>query len=352
MNMKLSKIDRAFRRTAFIVFFVLCMLVVLFLFLIFLLMRTSVFNIQIISENSALIVICVVLFLLIVSQGFAVFWSRRISKPVKAISAVMTEVAKGNFDVQIDTSSFHDEIRELGENLNKMISELQSIEVMRSDFVSNVSHEFRAPLSAIQGYVTLLSNSSLPEERRQEYFTLLSESTRDLSGLVDSVLKLSRLESQSIAPKAEPFRLDEQLRRVVLLFEAQWAQKEIDLELDLPEYIYTGNAELLHQIWTNLFGNAVKYTPPHGKISMRLFEETDGGVCVEISDTGVGMSDEVQNHIFEKFYQGDSSHRAVGNGLGLALVQTACQLTNSTVSVESAKGEGSTFTVHLPKQAK
>lgn len=346
--MRMNKINRAFRRTAFLVFFVLCMLVLLFLFLVFLLMRTSVFNIEIISENTALIVICVILFLLIVSQGVAVFWSHRITKPVKSISAVIAEVSKGNFDVQIDTSKFHDEIRDLGDNLNKMILELQSIEVMRSDFVSNVSHEFRAPLSAIQGYVTLLSNPSLSDEQRQEYFTLLSESTRDLSGLVDSVLKLSRLESQNIAPKSAPFRLDEQLRRVVLLFESQWAQKEIDLELDLPEYTYTGNAELLHQIWTNLFGNAVKYTPPHGKIGVRLCPENSGGARVEISDTGIGMNDEVKSHIFEKFYQGDSSHRAVGNGLGLALVQTACQLTGSSVSVESTEGVGSTFTVRLP----
>lgn len=346
--MRMNKINRAFRRTAFLVFFVLCMLVLLFLFLVFLLMRTSVFNIEIISENTALIVICVILFLLIVSQGVAVFWSHRITKPVKSISAVIAEVSKGNFDVQIDTSKFHDEIRDLGDNLNKMILELQSIEVMRSDFVSNVSHEFRAPLSAIQGYVTLLSNPSLSDEQRQEYFTLLSESTRDLSGLVDSVLKLSRLESQNIAPKSAPFRLDEQLRRVVLLFESQWAQKEIDLELDLPEYTYTGNAELLHQIWTNLFGNAVKYTPPHGKIGVRLCPENSGGARVEISDTGIGMNDEVKSHIFEKFYQGDSSHRAVGNGLGLALVQTACQLTGSSVSVDSTEGAGSTFTVRLP----
>ncbi|MGN0520194.1 MAG: ATP-binding protein [Candidatus Fimenecus sp.] len=346
--MRLSKINRAFRRTTFLVFLVLCALVLLFLFVVLLLMRTSFVNIEIISNNTALIVVCVAIFLLIVSQGVAIFWRYRITKPVESISAVMDEVAKGNFDVQIDTAKFHDEIHDLGENLNKMILELQSIEVMRSDFVSNVSHEFRAPLSAIQGYVTLLSNPSLSDEQRKEYFALLSESTRDLSGLVDSVLKLSRLESQNIAPKSAPFRLDEQLRRVVLLFESQWAQKEIDLELDLPEYTYTGNAELLHQIWTNLFGNAVKYTPPHGKIGVRLFPESNGGVRVEISDTGIGMSEEVKSHIFEKFYQGDASHRAVGNGLGLALVQTACQLTGSSVSVESTEGVGSTFTVRLP----
>lgn len=350
--MKGSKLHRAFRRTAFTVFFVLCMLVALFLFLIFLLMRTSVFNITIISENTALIVICVVLFLLIVSQFFAVFWNYRITKPLKDISAVMDAVSKGNFDVQIDTEKLYDEIRALGDSLNKMILELRSIEVMRSDFVSNVSHEFRAPLSAIQGYVTLLSNPALTKEQRETYFTLLSESTRDLSGLVDSVLKLSRLESQNITPKAEPFRLDEQLRRVVLLFESQWAQKEIELDLDLPEYTYTGNAELLHQIWTNLFGNAVKYTPPHGKIGVQLCPQSDGSAIVRISDSGIGMNKEVRAHIFEKFYQGDTSHRASGNGLGLALVQTACQLTDSTVSVESEEGAGSTFCVHLPARAK
>lgn len=347
--MKLKKINRAYHRTAFLVFFGFALLIALFLFLLFLLMRTSVFNIEVISENTALIVIVSVISLLIVSQGVAIFWSHRITKPVAAISLAIDQVAKGNFDVQIDTSKFKDEIRDLGENLNKMILELKSIEVMRSDFVSNVSHEFRAPLSTIQGYVTLLSSPTLSEEQRSEYFTQLTESTRDLSGLVDSVLKLSRLESQNITPKTAPFRLDEQLRRAVLLFESLWAGKNLELELDLPECTYTGNAELLQQVWTNLIGNAVKYTPPNGKIGVRLRPHEPDAVYVEIYDTGIGMSKEVQNHIFEKFYQGDTSRRAVGNGLGLALVQTACQLTNSTVSVESQEGVGSTFTVRLPK---
>lgn len=348
---ELKKVNRAYRRAVFWVFFVFFILIVLFLFLLFLLLRTSVFNINAISEHTSLIILCCVISLLIISQGVAVFWSHRITKPVAAISIAADRVSKGDFSMQIDTAGFKGEIRDLGENLNKMIRELRSIEVMQSDFVSNVSHEFRAPLSAIQGYVTLLSNPSISEAQRTEYFSMLSESTRDLTGLVESVLLLSKLESRNILPPPKELRLDEQLRRAVLLYESQWAKKELELDLELPACTYKGQPELLREIWVNLIGNAVKYTPPKGRLSVQLCVDNPAEIQVIISDTGIGMSDEVQAHIFEKFYQGDASHRSVGNGLGLSLVQTACRLTGCHIRVESTEGCGSTFTVSLPRQA-
>lgn len=347
--MKLKSFNKLYRRTIAVVFAMFALTVLLFIFIIFLLARTNLFGEEIISENTGLIVVACIVSLLLLAQGITIFWSRRINRPVEIISKAVNSVAQGNFDVQIDSSKFKSEMRNLADDLNKMIKELKSIEVMRSDFVSNVSHEFRAPLSSIQGYVTLLSNSELTEEQRNEYFSKLSESTRQLTGLVDNVLKLSRLESQNIVTETRAFSLDEQLRQAVLIFEQQWSQKNIWLDLDLPKCEYNGNEEMLNQMWTNLIGNAIKFTDENGEISISLDNSQKDFVFVTISDNGVGMTEDVKTHIFEKFYQADTSRKAEGNGLGLALVKTIADLTNSTVYVESEIGKGSKFTVNLPK---
>lgn len=347
--MKLKSANKLYRRTLILVFAVFGMLVLLFLFIMFLLARTNLFGSEVISENTGLIVVACIVSLMILTQGITIYWSRRINRPVEIISNAVNQVAQGNFDVQIDSSKFKNEMKGLADDLNKMINELKSIEVMRSDFVSNVSHEFRAPLSSIQGYVTLLSNPALTEEQRKDYFIKLAESTRQLTGLVDNVLKLSRLESQNIVSETKVFSLDEQLRRAVLMFEQQWSKKNIWLELELPECEYNGNEEMLNQMWVNLIGNAIKFTDENGKIGVSLDNSQKDFVTVTVWDNGIGMTEEVKAHIFEKFYQADFSRKAEGNGLGLALVKTIADLTNSTVTVESEQGKGSIFTVKLPK---
>lgn len=347
--MKLKSFNKLYRRTLAIVFVMFALTVLLFLFIIFLLTRTSLFDREIISENTGLIVVASIVSLIILAQGITIFMSRRFFKPIRIVSDAINRVAQGDFSVQIDSSKFKNEMKNLANDLNKMITELNSIEVMRSDFVSNVSHEFRAPLSSIQGYVTLLSNPTLDTEQRNEYFTKLSESVRQLSGLVDNVLKLSRLESQNIVSETKLFSLDEQLRQAVLMFEQQWSQKKIWLDLNLPECEYNGNEELLNQIWVNLIGNAIKFTDENGEIGISIDNTQKDFVIVTIADNGVGMSDDVKAHIFEKFYQGDTSRKAEGNGLGLALVKTVSDLTNSTITVESELGKGSKFIVRLPK---
>ena len=347
--MKLKSFNKLYRRTLAIVFVMFALTVLLFLFIIFLLTRTSLFDREIISENTGLIVVASIVSLIILAQGITIFMSRRFFKPIRIVSDAINRVAQGDFSVQIDSSKFKNEMKNLANDLNKMITELNSIEVMRSDFVSNVSHEFRAPLSSIQGYVTLLSNPTLDTEQRNEYFTKLSESVRQLSGLVDNVLKLSRLESQNIVSETKLFSLDEQLRQAVLMFEQQWSQKKIWLDLNLPECEYNGNEELLNQIWVNLIGNAIKFTDENGEIGISIDNAQKDFVIVTIADNGVGMSDDVKTHIFEKFYQGDTSRKAEGNGLGLALVKTVSDLTNSTITVESELGKGSKFIVRLPK---
>lgn len=347
--MKLKSFNKLYRRTLAIVFVMFALTVLLFLFIIFLLTRTSLFDREVISENTGLIVVASIVSLIILAQGITIFMSRRFFKPIRIVSDAINRVAQGDFSVQIDSSKFKNEMKNLANDLNKMITELNSIEVMRSDFVSNVSHEFRAPLSSIQGYVTLLSNPTLDTEQRNEYFTKLSESVRQLSGLVDNVLKLSRLESQNIVSETKLFSLDEQLRQAVIMFEQQWSQKKIWLDLNLPECEYNGNEELLNQIWVNLIGNAIKFTDENGEIGISIDNSQKDFVIVTIADNGVGMSDDVKAHIFEKFYQADTSRKAEGNGLGLALVKTVADLTNAVVSVESELGKGSKFTVKLPK---
>ena len=347
--MKLKSFNKLYRRTLAIVFVMFALTVLLFLFIIFLLTRTSLFDREVISENTGLIVVASIVSLIILAQGITIFMSRRFFKPIRIVSDAINRVAQGDFSVQIDSSKFRNEMKNLANDLNKMITELNSIEVMRSDFVSNVSHEFRAPLSSIQGYVTLLSNPTLDTEQRNEYFTKLSESVRQLSGLVDNVLKLSRLESQNIVSETKLFSLDEQLRQAVLMFEQQWSQKKIWLDLNLPECEYNGNEELLNQMWVNLIGNAIKFTDENGEIGISIDNTQKDFVIVTIADNGVGMSDDVKTHIFEKFYQGDTSRKSEGNGLGLALVKTVSDLTNSTITVESELGKGSKFIVRLPK---
>ena len=347
--MKIKSFNKIYHRMLVLVVFSFSISVLLFLFLIFLLARTSLFETEIISENTGLIVIASVLSLVIVSQLIAFYWNYRVNRPVEILSDVINQIAQGNFEVKINSSKFKNEMKSLAEDLEKMVTELNSIEVMRSDFISNVSHEFRAPLSAIQGYVTLLSNTSLTDAQRTEYFNKLVESTNQITGLVDNILHLSKIESQNIVSEKKTFSLDEQLRRGVLLFEDIWQKKNIEPNLDLPECNYYGNEELLNRMWINLIGNAVKFSYENSKIKISIDDSNESVVMVVISDEGPGMTEEVKSHIFEKFYQGDTSHKSEGNGLGLALVKSIAELSGARIEVESEQGKGSTFTVILPR---
>lgn len=347
--MNLKSYNKLFRRILFLVSFVLAALILLFLMLLFLILRDEFFSVKLISENVSLVIIISIISLLIISQGITIYVSKRLIRPVRAISETVNEIASGNFDAKINPSDFKAEMRGLADNIDTMIKELRSMEVMRSDFVSNVSHEFRAPLSTIQGYVTLLSNPSISDEKRDEYFKLLTESTQQLSGLVDNVLKLSRLESQNIVEKKVNFSLDEQIRRAVLMFEQQWSEKELNLELDLPECEFYGVQNMTSQIWINLIGNAVKFTENGGTIGVKIDTSQSDKISVTVYDNGIGMTDDIKNHIFEKFYQGDTSRKSNGNGLGLALVNTIVHLLEYEITVESEIEKGSSFTVTMPR---
>ncbi|MEO3946668.1 HAMP domain-containing sensor histidine kinase [Gorillibacterium sp. CAU 1737] len=275
---------------------------------------------------------------------------RKVLAPLTQLSDAAKEVAKGNFNVRLDYETH--KVRELGEmahNFNKMVQELNGIETLRNDFVANVSHEFKTPIAAIEGYSALLQDPELPMEEREEYSRLIMESTKQLSSLSSNILKLSKLETQEITLNASEFPLDEQIRHALLFLEPLWNEKELNLELQLDPVRYIGDEELLMQVWMNLLGNAIKFTERGGEIGVTLRSAEDG-VTVSVSDTGVGMSEEVQRRAFERFYQGDRSRAREGNGLGLPLVKRIVELCGGEVRVESEPGAGAVFTVRLPER--
>ncbi|MBC8544003.1 sensor histidine kinase [Bianquea renquensis] len=274
------------------------------------------------------------------------FAVRQITKPVKRLTKAAQEVAKGNFDVQVDYDSA-DEIGVLTRNFNRMVRELRNMEHLRKDFLSNVSHEFKTPIASIQGFANLLKDSTLPPERFDEYTDIIISESDRLSKLTSNVLKLSRLENQDIVSVKQEFSVDEQIRRVLLLLEQKWTEKELELDLRLEPVRWVGNEEMLEQVWINLIGNAIKFSDPGGYLKIQLYRK-NFIVVAEIEDHGIGMDAEVQERIFDKFYQGDSSHSKEGSGLGLAIVKRILELCKGEIACKSEPGVGTRFTIWLP----
>lgn len=234
---------------------------------------------------------------------------------------------------------------------NRMAQELEGLETLRTDFISNVSHELKTPLAVIRNYGTMLQSPGLPEDKRIEYAKAVTEASRRLADLITNILRLNRLENQQIYSAVKRYDLGEQLAGCLLQFEDIWEEKEIRIDTDIEEAVFVeSDEELLSLIWNNLFSNALKFTEPHGSVSLSLKALGDCAV-VRVSDTGCGISPEVGKHIFEKFYQGDTSHATQGNGLGLALVKRVVDIVGGDISVESRTGKGSTFTVRIRRAA-
>ena len=272
----------------------------------------------------------------------------KILKPMKPLEKAMQEVSDGDFSIRVrpDPRSAT-EIGELVDSFNRMVAELENNEVLKNDFISNVSHEFKTPLSSIQGYATLLADPSVSDEERIEYSQSICLAVQKLSALTGNMLKLSKLEHSSYSFEKKKFNLSEQVRMCILLSESQWSAKDLTLDINLSEITYRGDADMLAQVWQNLIDNAIKFTPTGGRIVVSL-TETPQGVRFLIRDNGIGMSDKTISHIFEKFYQGDLSHSAEGNGLGLALVKRIIDAVGGSIKVESEPDKGSVFTVLLP----
>ena len=272
---------------------------------------------------------------------------------IRHITDAAQEIVKGDFDVRISpVSSFSadDSYNVIIDCFNTMASELASVETLRTDFVSSVSHEMKTPLAVIRNYGTLLSDPELTQEKRLEYAAAITDATRRLSDMITNVLKLSHLENQQIYPKAESFDLGEQLCDCFLQFENVWEERNIEIDTEIAENVFAcADRELLSLVWNNLFSNAFKFTQDGGRICLSLTADEDYAV-VRISDSGCGMSPEVGAHIFEKFYQGDPSRATQGNGLGLALVKRVIDITEAEIAVESTVGVGTTFTVKIRRE--
>ncbi len=281
--------------------------------------------------------------------GFAaIVINRLLLKPISVLSKKMSEVSSGDFEVRIDEKkAVVTEIEEIYTSFNLMTAELGVTETIQSDFVSNVSHEIKTPLSAIEGYAMLLQDSSCTEEEKEQYIEKILFNTRRLSELVGNILLLSKIENRSIEPMPSTFRLDEQIRQSIMLYESKWTEKGIELEVDLEEITYSCDKGLLVHVWNNLISNAVKFNPVGGTVKIRL-EKMDEKIIFVIEDEGPGISPDAQKHIFDKFYQEDSSHKQDGNGLGLALVRRILDNMRGDVKTENLTPKGCRFTVTLP----
>ncbi len=273
-----------------------------------------------------------------------------VERPVKKIVAAAEEIAKGNYSVRISKSYIPNQssgMDEIVDCYNKMAEELAGVETLQTDFIANVSHEIKTPLSVVQNYGTLLQQPDLSQEDRIKYAKIVSDASRRLADLISNILKLNKLENQQIYPRQENYDLTAQLCESLLQFESVWEEKNIEIETDLQENVkINSDYELLMLVWNNLFSNAFKFTESGGKVSLVL-KQQDNIVTVTVSDTGCGISPKVGKHIFDKFYQGDGSHSTKGNGLGLALVHRVINIVGADISVTSEVGKGSAFTVKL-----
>ncbi len=271
-----------------------------------------------------------------------------VEKPVKRILDATKRITKGDFSVRIKPTRIPMSMNEFNpiiKDLNKMAKELSGTETLRSDFIANVSHELKTPLSVLQNYGTLLEEPNLSEEKRLEYAKSIVSTTTKLSELISNILKLNKLENQNIYPQIKNCCLSEQLCECLLLFENEWERKNIEIEADIESDVYfKTDAELLCLVWNNLFSNALKFTDNGGKVFVGLKNE-NGYIKVTVKDNGCGMSKETGKHIYEKFYQGDTSRSTNGNGLGLALVKRVVDILQGEIIVESILGKGTEFTV-------
>jgi len=292
----------------------------------------------------------VLLISILSGAAIAVGLSKIFVSPMMKLGDAMRKVAGGDFTVRLDCTSKIRDVREVYGSFNTMVKELGNTETLQTDFVSNVSHEFKTPINAIEGYASLLQDSQLTDEQKNAYIDKIIFNTRRLSDLVGNILLLSKVNNQTISLKATTFRLDEQVRQSILALESKWEKKEIEFDIDLDEIEYTGYENILSHVWLNLIDNAVKFSPQNGQIRIRL-KQLAGSVTFSIWDNGLSIPEADIGRIFNKFYQGDNSHAFEGNGLGLALVRKIVAAAHGTINVTSSEDAGTEFVVALPNSS-
>lgn len=298
--------------------------------------------------NMAPVVMIFIMGFLFIIIGPVIFYlvGKSFLKPLNDLIAATKEVERGNYNVKVTSYKKDNELGDLIKNFNNMSHELSSVEIMHRDFINNFSHEFKTPIVSIHGFAKQLQNPSLTREKQIEYSDIIIKESERLTNLSSSILLLSRLENQDIISSKVSFSLDEQLRKCILLLQKNWEDKNLDLNLTLNPVTYYGNEEMLTGVWLNIIGNAIKYSPKDGELIVEC-NKIDNYVKVKIKDSGIGMTDEMIKHIFDKFYQGDKSHKTHGNGLGLPIAKRIIDLYGGTIFVESKPQGGTTFTVLL-----
>ena len=262
----------------------------------------------------------------------------------------LERIARGDFSVRVE-NEFEDNqmVSQLATSVNKMALELDQMENMRQEFISNVSHEIQSPLTSIRGFARALENDHLSAEDRHHYLSIIEEESTRLSRITEDLLKLASLESEQLHFEPQPYRLDKQIRALILACEPQWNSKSINMDVSLEELTITADEDLLSQVWINLIHNSIKFTPEAGSIQVKL-QSHDSQVVFKIADTGIGISDEDRTRIFERFYKADKSRTRTkeGSGLGLSIVKKIVDLHKGSVDVESKVNTGTTFTISLP----
>lgn len=338
----------------FLIFFVIVAFVVSCCMMLFLTTMAKSMNMEFTSEgiqlSAKLTMLNVVIITLVLTVCDAVRRKITVDKPVKRIISFTEKMMQGDFSARIPISrakGLNDGFVEIADCFNKMASELSSTETLSTDFVANVSHELKTPLSVIQNYATLLQQRGLSEEKRIEYSREIASTSRKLATLITNILRLNKLENQAVAPSLEKYDLSEQVCECLLGFEEAWEKKRLNLETDIEDgVLINSDKEMMSLVWNNLFSNAIKFTEPEGTVFVSVKAKGERAI-VEVADTGCGISAETGKHIFDKFYQGDTSHATQGNGLGLSLVKRVIDITGSDISVQSELNKGTRFTVKM-----
>lgn len=289
----------------------------------------------------------ILLFALVFGVIAAVVLNHAFISPMSEMAQAMQRVADGDFDVQLECKSEISDIKDVYSSFNRMVKALSETETLQSDFISNVSHEFKTPINAIEGYASLLQDSELPREMQTQYVGKIIFNTRRLSDLVGNILLLSKVDNNSIRPKSSVYRLDEQIRQAIFALERKWTEKNIDFDIEMDEVEYCGYESFMLHVWTNLIDNAIKFDSYGGSVKITL-KALENEAVFTITDTGTGIAPEEIANIFNRFYQGDSSHKSEGNGLGLALVKRIVNSSGGEISVASEAGAGACFTITLP----
>lgn len=288
-----------------------------------------------------------ILFSIVVGGAITKFITRFFIDPITQLGKAMKEVADGNFQVTAQCRSRLKDVNDIYDSFNLMVKELAATETLQTDFISNVSHEFKTPINAIEGYASLLQDHQQSQDEQDAYIEKILFNTHRLSTLTGNILLLSKINNQSIHPQRTVFRLDEQVRQAIVALEQKWTEKDIDFDVELDKISYRGYESLLLHVWSNLIDNAIKFDPQGGMIALRL-RQAEGTAVFTIDDNGPGVAPEEQERIFHKFYQSDNSHVMDGNGLGLPLVKKIVEFSGGTVTLENLPEAGCRFTVRLP----